>query len=93
MSFLKGSPWIATDEQCKIWGGKRENGERFRCYFCGHRFIPGDRVRCQYTSDIPGACGNPLVCEKCDGTKEEIVIKMKELYRKAREEMWWLCER
>ena len=92
-SFTNGKPWVATEKDCNASWESAPKGERFRCTFCGHKFKPGDIVRWQYTNDVPGACGNPLVCEKCDGIKEEIVTKMKELYRKARNEMWWLCER
>ena len=94
MSFLNGKPWIATEKHCNNWGGsgRGNKGKRFRCYICGYRFKPGDKVRCQYTNDTPEAWGNPLVCEKCDGTKEEIVAKMKAKYKSAKSDMWYFCD-
>jgi hypothetical protein len=90
--FTNGKPWIATEADCKVsWGGGA-NGSRFRCHLCGHRFKPGDQVRWQYTNDTPGAGGNPLVCKDCDGTKEEIVEKMKAMYAEAKGRMWWFCQ-
>jgi len=91
MNFLKGKPWIATEKDCKASWNSIPNGKCFRCALCGYKFKPGDKVRCQYTNDVPGAHGNPLVCEKCDGTKEEIVAKIKAGYKKAKNEMWWFC--
>jgi len=90
-SFTDGNPWIATANDCSTcWGGAL-NGAHFRCYLCGHRFKPGDRVRWQYTNDVAEAAGNPLVCEECDGTKEEIVVRMIAMYAEARGRMWWFC--
>ncbi len=93
MGFTDQNPWVATEEDCKRpWSGGK-NGLRFRCFLCGHRFKPGDRVRWQYTNDIPGASGNPMVCESCDGTKEEIVLKVKLMYAEAKGRMWWFMDR
>lgn len=92
MSFTNGLPWLATDADCSVaWGGSK-GGTRFRCTLCGYRLNPGDRVRWQYTNDVPGAGGNPLVCEGCDGTKEEIVEKMKNMYAEAENRMWWFIQ-
>ena len=75
MSFTDGKPWIATEEDCKKpWSGGK-NGKYFTCGICGYKFKPGDTVRWQFTNDVPGASGNPLVCTNCDGTKEEIAEK------------------
>jgi hypothetical protein len=67
MSFTDGKPWIATEQDCNTtrWSGGKP-GQHFRCYMCGHKFEPGERVRWQYTSDTPNAGGNPLLCETCD---------------------------
>lgn len=92
MSFTNGLPWTATAEDCqRPWSGGIK-GSRFRCYLCGHKFTPGDRVRWQYTNDVPGAGGNPFVCHDCDGTKDEIVAKWKAMYRDAHNRMWWFRE-
>ena len=91
MSFLDGKQRIATikDVNGKWSGGKP--GEFFRCAFCGYKFVLGDKWRCQYTNDIPGAWGNPLICEKCDGTKEEVVEKWKKMHQEVKEKYWWFC--
>ena len=75
--WIHGEPQVATAEDCKLsWRGKRD-GKGFACTLCGHRFVAGDYWRFQYTNDIPGAGGNPMVCGRCDGTKEQIVARMK----------------
>ena len=71
--FTDGKPWIVTQADCLCkWGG-RDGG--FLCRLCGFVFNPGDVARWQYLNDFPGGTGNVLVCEKCDGTKEEIHTK------------------
>ena len=91
MSFTDGKPFTATEAQCKgPWLG-RPNGELFRCFLCGHKFEPGDVVRWQYTNDVSGAGGNPLVCEKCDGPKEVIVEEMREGYAAVRGRYWYFA--
>ena len=91
MSFTDGKPFVVTESQCRAsWlGGK--NGKHFRCGLCGHKFAVGDIARWQYTNDIHGAGGNPLVCQKCDGTKEEIVTKWKAMHEEAKGRMWYFC--
>jgi hypothetical protein len=80
MSFTDGKPWVVTEKDCRVsWAGGK-NGKYFLCGLCGYKFKPGDTVRWQYTNDVQGASGNPLVCVECDGTKEEIVIKYKKLH-------------
>jgi hypothetical protein len=72
MSFTDGKPWTASKQDCQLpWHGG------FRCKLCGKKFVAGDIVRWQYTNDTAGAGGNPLVCVKCDGTKEAIIERMK----------------
>ena len=82
-SFTDGKPRIATEEECGGPWRALKNGKGFYCSLCGHRFKVGDQWRWQYTNDVPGAGGNPMVCEKCDGTKDEIVAKWKEMLRIA----------
>lgn len=81
--FTHGKPFVATEADCEFRWRCKPPGEGFRCGLCGERFRPGDTVRWQFTNDVPGAGGNPMVCESCDGTKEEICGKMKELRRMA----------
>lgn len=81
MSFTDGKPFIATEKHCAMrWGSVAGDGF-FRCTICDHLFVPGETVRWQFTNDVKGAGGNPLVCVQCDGTKEEIVEKMKTLHQ------------
>ena len=89
MSFTDGKPFIATEANCKAsWGGGK-NGSYFRCYFCGHKFKPGDTVRWQYTNDISGAGGNPMVCERCDGPPADVRAAWAEKCEEARTRFWW----
>lgn len=91
MSFTDGKPWVASEEDCyvKRWS-MHPPGVKFRCCFCGHRFIPGDIVRWQYTNDTPGAGGNPFVCSECDkGRNENIaeILKRRKEFKDGR--YWW----
>lgn len=91
MSFTDGKPFTVTADDLRMpWGGGR-SGEYFRCYLCGHRFVVGDVARWQYTNDTPGAGGNPMVCQSCDGTKEQIVEKWKQMHAEQKGRMWWFC--
>ena len=70
-SFANGERQITTAKHCQLaWGGG-EKGKYFRCGLCGYKFVEGDGWRFLYTNDIPGAGGNPLVCDNCFVTKEE----------------------
>lgn len=89
MSFTNGKPWVATKEDCRQKWGLGAPGEKFRCALCGYKFCVGDRVRWQFTNDVPGAGGNPLVCEQCDGPKEEIVKKIISTRKELAERLWW----
>lgn len=51
---------VATKEHCNARWSCGRPGERFRCYFCGHKFVVGDEFRMVFTNDIKGAGGNPL---------------------------------
>lgn len=93
MSFTDGKPFTATDAHCVGNWSCGRNGLYFRCAFCGHKFVPGDTVRCQYTNDTPGASGNPLVCSKCDCPKEELIAKWKAMWAEAEGRMWWFTRR
>lgn len=97
MSILDGSMQIANEKTCKApWlGGK--NGKYFRCAFCGHKFQSGDQWRCQFTNDVAGAGGNPLVCKSCDAPKEELVARWKAMWEQWNEihrtngQWWWFA--
>ena len=96
MPFTDQKQFIVTEEQTHLdWAGGKD-GKYFRCYLCGHKFVEGDKVRWQYTNDIEGAGGNPIVCELCDGTKEEVVLKWEEMideFKNFREKAWALFRR
>lgn len=62
----------ATESECQARWSCGKPGQFFRCGFCGHKFQVGDKFRCIFTNDIPGAGGNPIVCEKCNGTTAEL---------------------
>jgi len=67
MSFLDGTPFIATQKYLDAsWMGGRK-GIYFRCHMCGYKFKLNDTIRCVYTNDTKGAGGNPLICTTCDG--------------------------
>lgn len=93
MSFTNGKPFVATEEHCKLPWGLGKEGSKFRCTLCGYKFMVGDIVRWQFTNDVAGASGNPLLCKKCDGTKEEIVNKMVELRKEFMSERFWSFRR
>jgi hypothetical protein len=86
-SWTSGEPFTATEQHCKLRWNCRKPGEMFRCFRCGHKFVPGDTVRWVFTNDVPGAGGNPFVCGPCDGPKEELVAEI--LLRRSDERMWW----
>lgn len=90
--FTNGLPRIATKEDCNTPWSAVPNGDNFRCCFCGYKFKEGDYWRWQYTNDIEGACGNPLVCKKCDEGPEKTREKWKKKWKKARTEFWWFTK-
>lgn len=88
-----GTPLTVTAEDLTARWDCGEPGENFRCTLCGYRFVLGDRFRLVFTNDTPGAGGNPKVCERCDGTREEIIAKMISMREEANNRMWWFCRR
>lgn len=91
MSFTDGKPWVATAEDCARDWNCGKNGKHFRCGLCGHRFVVGDRVRWQYTNDIPGAGGNPFVCQSCDGP--DMIERWKAKCAEWASDAWWWFRR
>ena len=89
MSIFSNDLQVATEKHCTGWGGNEAKGKWFRCYFCGHKFEPGDKFRAQYTNDTE-AYGNPLVCEKCDEGPEKTREKWKALRAEFMvDKFWW----
>lgn len=76
--FFSSKLKVATAEICAApWSGGK-NGAYFRCHFCGHKFIVGDHYRILFTNDMKGAGGNPIVCEKCNDSTENLRAKWKD---------------
>lgn len=93
-SFTNGKPFVATEENCKAPWGCGKNGKYFRCGFCGHKFVPGDIVRWQYTNNVSGADGNPLVCKECDDEDRAVVVeKWRALCKEFQSEKFWWFRR
>jgi hypothetical protein len=88
--FTDQQPFTVTEADLKAhWAGGKP-GQFFRCYLCGYRFQLGDRCRWQYTNDIKGASGNPLVCAECDTSPEAVIaewVRMHAIY--ASDKFWW----
>lgn len=94
MSFTNGKPWTVTEEDEHLDWSCGKDGKYFRCALCGHKFKAGDIARWQYTNDVPGAGGNPMLCQKCDGPKEKIVAEIKRrLDEFNAERNWWFRRR
>jgi len=87
MSFMDGKPWVVTkeEEQHNWLGGA--NGKYFRCALCGWKFHAGDTARMQFTNNIQGAGGNPLVCAECDGP--DVIERWKQMHKDVNEKYWW----
>jgi hypothetical protein len=77
--WTKNAPQIATEQHCSMpWcGGK--NGKYFRCYLCGHKFVPGDHWRFIYGGNVSR---NLFVCGSCDGPDEELRQKFADIEKK-----------
>lgn len=74
------------------WCGYPDN-RRFRCAFCGHKFVIGDKFRAVYTNSTPGASGNPFVCGKCNASDAVLIEEWKQKHARFKqmkeEEFWW----
>lgn len=93
-SFTDGQRRVADEAACKaMWGGA-PNGERFRCYLCGHRFVPGDGWRWQNavgtTFEIDGetfGLRNFMVCDPCDGP--DVLVRWKAMHVEFYADRFW----
>ncbi|MDB6104090.1 MAG: hypothetical protein JWO52_4089 [Gammaproteobacteria bacterium] len=85
--WTSGKPFVATERHCKLRWGCGKPGELFRCFSCGHKFVPGDVVRWVFTNDIPGAGGNPFVCASCDAPNEQLAADI--IARRNANRNWW----
>ena len=80
MNLLDGKTHVVIEDHCKLpWAGGK-NGKYFRCGFCGHKFIPGNKIRWIFSNHVKGASGNPFTCDKCDcGDDSKMILKYKSL--------------
>jgi len=67
VSWTDGTQQVATEEHLRARSLCGKPGEYFRCCMCGYKFKLGDKWRWQFTNNVKGAGGNPIVCAKCDG--------------------------
>lgn len=85
----------ATAEDCKARWSCGNPGEKFRCYFCGHKFAVGDVFKAIYSNSTPGAPGNPLCCAACRGDKtdDQLRVEWSEKWAEWRDltknRFWW----
>jgi hypothetical protein len=88
--FTDQKPQTATENDLKLRWSCGKPGERFRCYLCGHKFQVGDTWRFVYSNSTPGATGNFLVCDKCDGP--DVLDRWVKHCEAARTQFWWMRE-
>ena len=80
--FTSQLPQIATERDLNArWGGDGP-GNKFRCGLCNYKFQLNDYWRWVYTNDIPGAGGNPFICENCDNKYKKDRLKIAEEFAK-----------
>lgn len=83
MSFTDQQPQIATEEDVKgNWG------KLFRCYLCGHKFIPGDVWRWVHATHVQHY--NFITCKACDGP--DVLDRWVAISKEAEQRFWWLYE-
>jgi hypothetical protein len=84
MTFTDQKQRTATEKDCAaLWGGE-PNGERFRCYLCGRKFIIGDKWRWVYSGEFI----NFLVCDVCDGP--DVRNRWRDINEEASRRFWWI---
>lgn len=84
---------VADERVCNAPWLCGKNGRYFRCALCGYKFKVGDLYRAVFTNDTPGASGNPVVCEKCNGTNEEVKARWGERVAQWRSDLFWWFRR
>lgn len=84
MSFTDQKPRIATEKDCNLkWAGDKKN---FRCYMCGHTFLPGDQWR--WVCATHKGTTNFLVCKDCDG--EDVLDRWIRHVENGKIKYWWM---
>ena len=90
-NFTDGLPRVATQRDTELrWSCSPKN---FRCGFCGHKFIVGDTYRFVFTNSHEGAGGNPLVCQSCDASNEELIERWRQKRIEFDSGKWWWFRR
>jgi len=95
MTFINGEPFTATKKHTEApWSG---NSANFRCAWCGHRFKIGDTVRWVYTNvgsaETKGIAGNPFICTACDGPRDVILARLRQMAEEFRSDRFWWFQR
>lgn len=100
MSHIFGNPWIVSEKDTVARWNCGKPGELFRCAWCGHKFEVGDVARCVYTNgfseDTCGIAGNPFICQACDGPRDVVLAKLRELraeWTAVKRKFWWFAPR
>lgn len=88
MSFTDQKQRKATKADLQARWGARPQGERFRCYLCGHKFEEGDLWRWVYAGGRKLL--NFLVCDACDG--EDVLDRWEEANANLKKQYWWALE-
>ncbi len=93
MSFEK--PFVVTEKHVKAWERSRKP---LRCCLCGHVFQSGDTARWIFTNSDPDyrIAGNPHICQKCDGPKEDLLARLHALaeeFSGVQERFWWFIDK
>lgn len=88
MSFTDQKPFEVTKELFEAdWSSP------LRCAWCGHRFHIGDTARWVLTNtnrtETIGIKGNPYICEKCDGPREVILARLRQVGEEFRSDRFW----
>lgn len=84
MSFTDQKQRVATEADCKAaWNGV-PNGKEFRCYMCGHKFVPGDKWRWVCSKKYI----NFTVCGPCDAP--DIQDRWIKHVEEGLKRFWWM---
>lgn len=88
MAFTDQKPFVATAKDAAGNWGCKPNGERFRCYLCGRKFVAGDVVRWVYAASVGTI--NFLTCQACDGP--DVLERWKQHHDDAKLRFWWIYD-
>jgi hypothetical protein len=92
MSFTDQKPFTVSKKDLDARWNCGPASESLKCAWCGHTFQLGDTARWVYTNSEPHTdhiYGNPFICSSCDGPREEILEKLREMSLAARTKYWF----